>query len=63
MTREECRRKIDDHIRAIMDIYREYHPEGNYISATMWAKENKYFCINDVKDPEDKQLDMFYREN
>lgn len=36
MTREECESRIREKLQEIRDIYKEYHPEGEYIDVSFF---------------------------
>lgn len=67
MTREECETKIAEHMRAIVEIVKEYNHDCKYFSAT-WMKRRKnselfMFC-NEYFNEEtsDYELPIRYRE-
>ena len=52
MTREECERKIFEKMLEIVDIYKEYNPEGEYLTLCMLNDDlfanNRYYDDSSV---------------
>ena len=46
MEREVCEKKIAEHIKAIMDIYSVYNPDGGYMSICINNKGESIFDSN-----------------
>jgi len=45
MSREECEAKLLEKCKEMSDILKEYDEEADYLSVTIYPKDN-YFCIN-----------------
>ena len=47
MTREECKKKLAEHLEAMVAILHKYSPGSTYLYAA-WSENDKesYFCIN-----------------
>lgn len=45
MTKEECKNKLVEKCKEMSDILKEYDPEANYLSVTMYPKDG-YISLN-----------------
>ena len=67
MKREECENQIRDLMIKIRDVYKEYNPDGKYLSMCIngdsaWANNSFYSGGADADHPLDTYFDIESRE-
>lgn len=62
MEREECQKQIRDLMIQIRDVYKEYNPDGKYLSMFINGDDLEDLMVNNTywNDDADRPLDMYY---
>ena len=60
MTKQECEERIESLLLEIGEIYKEYNPDGDYLTLCCFVKQGDYFFNNDYpKKDKDKPINKF----